>query len=143
MPGMTDDGTINLSQLSHEEYFSGHMSTTSGNRDLTQGDMWHSTTHSGAAGLGDPLERDPELIVQDVGNKMVTLDVAQKAYAVGLDPKTLKIDHRKTEKLRAEKERAATARDPRSDLPEAIGQDEGRKTTAQACSGAVRRNDRL
>ena len=104
-PSMIDDGTIDLSKLSHEEYFSGHMSTTSGDRVLSQGDMWHSTTHTGACGLGDPLERDPELIVQDIRNKMVTLDVAQKAYAVAIDPKTLEIDHKKTEKLRAERKK--------------------------------------
>jgi N-methylhydantoinase B/oxoprolinase/acetone carboxylase alpha subunit len=96
-------GTIDLSQLSSDEYFSEHVCTTSGKRVLTQGDMWHSTTHSGATGLGDPLERDPALIVEDVLNKKVSLDVALKAYAVAMDPQSLEIDHDETEKLREER----------------------------------------
>jgi hypothetical protein len=104
LPEMVE-GQVELSRLSSEEYLFGHMTTSSGDRVLTQGDMWHSTTHSGASGLGDPLERDPELIVQDVLNRMVSLDVAQRAYAVAIDPETLEIDHEQTQKLREERKR--------------------------------------
>ncbi|MFC1906461.1 hydantoinase B/oxoprolinase family protein [Chloroflexota bacterium] len=104
LPDMTAiGGEIDLSHLSNSEYFSGHVATSSGDRRLTTGDMWHSTTHSGAGGLGDPIERDPALIVEDIENRMVTLEVVQRAYAVAIDPETLKVDHQKTEQLRAER----------------------------------------
>jgi N-methylhydantoinase B/oxoprolinase/acetone carboxylase alpha subunit/acetone carboxylase gamma subunit len=54
-------------------------------------------------GLGDPLERDPELIVEDIQNKMGTIDMARKVYRVAIDSKTLVVDHAGTEKMREEK----------------------------------------
>lgn len=71
-------------------------------RQLKSGDMWVSTSCGGGAGLGDPLERDTEDIVRDIENKVVTLDVAEKAYCVALDRETLKIDRQKTKKIRDE-----------------------------------------
>lgn len=55
------------------------------------------------AGLGDPLERDPDLIVEDIRNKMGTLQMAQKAYGVVVDPKTLKVNYAETKRLREER----------------------------------------
>ena len=83
------------------EYYTGH--TTSAERALKTGDLWAGSSHGGGAGLGDPLERDPRLIAKDIENKVATLEVAQKVYAVAINPKTSKIDYEKTEILRAER----------------------------------------
>lgn len=89
------------------EYYTGH---TSGiESTLKSGDIWNSTSHGGGAGLGDPIERDPALIVQDIENKVATLEVAQKVYAVAIDPQTLEVDHKKTEQLRAERRKERLA----------------------------------
>jgi N-methylhydantoinase B/oxoprolinase/acetone carboxylase alpha subunit len=57
----------------------------------------------GGCGLGDPIEREPELIVEDIRNKRATLEISQKVYYVSIDPKTLEVDHNKTKKMREEK----------------------------------------
>jgi N-methylhydantoinase B len=54
----------------------------------------------GAGGYGDPLERDPELLLQDVRDGKVTLESAREDYKVVVDPGTLQIDQEATEKLR-------------------------------------------
>jgi N-methylhydantoinase B/oxoprolinase/acetone carboxylase alpha subunit/acetone carboxylase gamma subunit len=54
----------------------------------------------GGAGMGDPLERDPEVIIEDIKNGHATLDVSEKIYRVCIDPKTLKIDYQKTKSWR-------------------------------------------
>jgi N-methylhydantoinase B/oxoprolinase/acetone carboxylase alpha subunit/acetone carboxylase gamma subunit len=77
----------------------GHCSGTE--KILKSGDIWNSTSHGGGAGVGDPIERDPVLIAQDIENKMTTWEVASSVYAVVIDPKTLKVDHAKTTALRA------------------------------------------
>ena len=59
----------------------------------------------GGAGFGDPIERDPERIVEDVKTGHATLDVAERVYAVSIDPDTLEIDHEKTQALREAKRR--------------------------------------
>ncbi|MGD0485698.1 MAG: hydantoinase B/oxoprolinase family protein [Syntrophorhabdales bacterium] len=59
----------------------------------------------GGAGLGDPIERDPELIIRDIRNGHATIDVAQKVYRVSIDPKTLTVDYEKTKALRESKQK--------------------------------------
>jgi N-methylhydantoinase B/oxoprolinase/acetone carboxylase alpha subunit len=55
------------------------------------------------AGLGDPLERDPALIVKDIKDGTATLDLSQKVYAVAINPQTLEVDYKETEKRRQER----------------------------------------
>lgn len=54
----------------------------------------------GAGGYGDPLERDPELLLQDVRDGKVTLESARDDYRVVIDPDTWQIDEQATKKLR-------------------------------------------
>lgn len=54
----------------------------------------------GAGGYGDPLERDPELLLQDVRDGKVTLESARDDYRVVIDPDTWQIDEEATKKLR-------------------------------------------
>ena len=50
----------------------------------------------GGGGYGDPFDRDPRLVAQDVRNGYVSLDAARDAYGVILDPQTLSIDRAAT-----------------------------------------------
>jgi N-methylhydantoinase B len=54
----------------------------------------------GGGGYGDPLERDPELVLKDVREGEVTIKYAKEAYGVVVNPRTLTIDSRLTEKQR-------------------------------------------
>lgn len=56
---------------------------------------------AGGGGYGNPFERDPEDVARDVIFGYVSIDKARKAYGVALDPDTLKVDLKETEKLRA------------------------------------------
>jgi len=55
---------------------------------------------SGAPGYGDVLERDPEAVMKDIGDGIVSHDVAGRIFHVAYDPETLDVDQEKTEKLR-------------------------------------------
>ncbi|MBU2499363.1 MAG: hydantoinase B/oxoprolinase family protein [Proteobacteria bacterium] len=62
---------------------------------------------AGGGGYGDPLERVPELVEQDVLEGYVTLERAGKDYGVVIEPKTMKLDLAATEKLRKSMRQAA------------------------------------
>ena len=56
-------------------------------------------------GYGDVLERDPELVMEDVRAGYITPDIAERIYKVAFDPETLRVDHEATHRLRqAERE---------------------------------------
>ena len=55
----------------------------------------------GGGGYGDPLERDPELVVKDVTDGYVSLAAAAEQYGVVMDPETLKVDVGATREKRA------------------------------------------
>lgn len=57
---------------------------------------------AGGGGYGDPLERDPTLVAQDVRLGYVSLERARTDYGVVIEPDTLSADIAATEKLRAE-----------------------------------------
>ena len=54
----------------------------------------------GGAGVGDPLERDIEAVVEDVRDELVSLESAENDYGVVIDSATLAVDMAATEKLR-------------------------------------------
>ena len=47
-------------------------------------------TLAGAGGHGDPLERDPALVAEDVADEKVSLEAARSEYGVVIDPATLR-----------------------------------------------------
>jgi len=55
---------------------------------------------AGGGGFGDPLERDPEMVQEDVIQGYVSLEKAREDYGVVIDPATLKADLSATEELR-------------------------------------------
>ena len=56
---------------------------------------------AGGGGFGDPLEREPELVENDVADGYVCIESAKKDYGVVINPETRKIDASASEKLRA------------------------------------------
>ena len=68
------------------------------------GDMieFHS---AGGGGYGDPLERDPQAVEQDVFNEYVSVERAREDYGVAIDPKTLKVDLKETQKIREQRKK--------------------------------------
>jgi N-methylhydantoinase B len=58
----------------------------------------------GAGGYGDPLERDSDLLLQDLRDSKVTLESAREDYRVVVDSETLRVDEEATRKLRSEAE---------------------------------------
>ena len=56
----------------------------------------------GGGGVGNPMERPPELVALDVKNEMVSVDAARKSYGVAVDPLTFTVDEKQTRQLRAQ-----------------------------------------
>jgi len=56
----------------------------------------------GGAGYGDPLERDVQAVRLDVWNEWYSISFAREAYGVIIDPETLKVDEKATQRKREE-----------------------------------------
>jgi N-methylhydantoinase B len=67
--------------------------------NLKKGDVYRLFTQGGG-GWGDPLERDPKLVQDDVRNEKVSLKRAREVYGVVIKKDTLEVDYAKTDKLR-------------------------------------------
>jgi N-methylhydantoinase B len=70
-------------------------------QELEHGDVVIKLS-SGGAGIGDPSERDPEAVREDVANEMVSVEAAERIYRVAIDPETGGLDRKRTADLRAE-----------------------------------------
>jgi N-methylhydantoinase B/oxoprolinase/acetone carboxylase alpha subunit len=69
-----------------------------------QGELYMICQGTGG-GYGDPLERDPEAVVRDVREKLISDHTARDIYFVAYDERTLSVDAEGTERLReAERE---------------------------------------
>jgi len=64
---------------------------------------WYAVT-GGGGGFGDPLDRDPEAVKDDARDGFVSLKAAKDFYGViiNTEPELYEVDHKATEKLRAE-----------------------------------------
>jgi N-methylhydantoinase B len=62
---------------------------------------------AGGGGYGDPLERDPEMVQDDVIQGYVSLEKAKEDYGVVIDAGTMKVDSLATEELRSSMKQAA------------------------------------
>jgi len=69
------------------------------NFELHENDVLYMRVASGG-GYGDPLERDPALIQEDVANAVVSLDAARKLYGVVIEEPGLRVDFEATRQLR-------------------------------------------
>jgi 5-oxoprolinase (ATP-hydrolysing) len=77
---------------------------------IREGDLFRIVAPNGG-GFGDPLDRDPLQVREDVLDGFTTPEQAREAYGVVLDEVTLELDEAATVSLRAERspERAETA----------------------------------
>ena len=57
----------------------------------------------GGAGVGNPMERDPEKVRWDVYNEFISIEKARDMYGVVIDPVTLTVDQERTKVLRSQK----------------------------------------
>jgi N-methylhydantoinase B len=81
--------------------------TSFGTRKLVPAETEVIVRTGGGGGWGDPLERDPEKVRDDVIEEYVSKDAAREKYGVVLDAKTM-VDHAKTQALRASIREART-----------------------------------
>jgi len=75
-------------------------------RELAHGDVI-SFQQPGAGGYGNPLDRDPARVTEDVLDEYVSLAQAREAYGVVIGLPTLTVDHEATVRLRASRRRTA------------------------------------
>ena len=54
----------------------------------------------GGGGYGDPRERPPERVLEDVRNGLVSVEAAREEYGVCVDPESLALDRARTAQLR-------------------------------------------
>ena len=64
----------------------------------------------GGPGYGDPLERQPELVVEDLKKRIISSRTAENVYRVALDTEGRKVDAARTDALRAAERKARLAR---------------------------------
>ncbi|HCP22587.1 MAG: hydantoinase B/oxoprolinase family protein [SAR202 cluster bacterium] len=57
---------------------------------------------AGGGGWGDPLEREPDVVLDDVLDGFVSIEAARDSYGVVIDPSSLVVDQRETETVRAD-----------------------------------------
>ena len=69
---------------------------------LRRGDVFRHVT-AGGGGYGDPLERDPQSVLEDVLDEKLTSAYAAREYGVVLDERNLSVDDAQTTRLRAER----------------------------------------
>jgi N-methylhydantoinase B len=67
--------------------------------ELADGSLVRSVTGTGG-GFGDPRDREPERVREDVVDGYVTRARAREEYGVVLDPRTLRVDQTETARLR-------------------------------------------
>jgi N-methylhydantoinase B len=90
-------------QLDEGEGFQ-QLGTVFSNRPVEPGDRF-TRPSSGGGGFGDPLERDPEKVREDVVDEYVSVERAERDYGVVIEPVDperceYEIDHEATERAR-------------------------------------------
>jgi len=71
---------------------------------------WKEEYIQEGGGFGDPLERDPELVRENVHDELVSIEKARNVYGVVIAPVTLEVDAEATRKLREKSRRGGNAR---------------------------------
>ncbi len=93
------DGTLNVIKL---RYPDGRWYTCT-SKDLVEnvpaGTLYFQQA-GGGGGWGDPRKRDPQKVLRDVRNGVVSLERAREDYGVVIDPETWTVDEEATARLR-------------------------------------------
>ena len=79
-------------------------------REFDQGDVITLAFSAGGAGYGDPLERDPELVAEDVRRGFISASAAENVYRVAWEPENEAIDPEATRRMRADERQARLQR---------------------------------
>lgn len=79
----------------HEEALGSICETYQGEQDV-----FEAIFSSGGGGYGDPLERDPLLVLQDLKSDLISIECAKSLYGVIIDPETLEVDDADTARCR-------------------------------------------
>ena len=66
---------------------------------VTEKDICVSTL-GGGRGVGDPLDREPQRVLDDILGKKVSLTAAKEVYGVVIDPDKMEIDIQATDATR-------------------------------------------
>ena len=69
--------------------------------EFAAGDMLQIRTPCGG-GYGNPFERDPKKVLDDVLDDFTTIEDARESYGVVIDPETMTVDMEATARLRAD-----------------------------------------
>jgi N-methylhydantoinase B/oxoprolinase/acetone carboxylase alpha subunit len=77
---------------------------------FNQGDVITFGFATGGAGYGDPLDRDPRLVIQDLKDKIISEWSAKNVYKVAYDQKTLKLDEEATSRAKEAERKARIER---------------------------------
>jgi hypothetical protein len=64
----------------------------------------------GGPGYGDPLEREPESVMDDLKKNIISDWTAQQIYKIAYEPERRKVDVERTRQLRQEEKKARLAR---------------------------------
>ncbi len=78
-------------------------------RVFQEGDLLFGFS-GGGPGYGDPLDREPESVMEDLKKNIISDWTAQNIYKIAYDPERRKVDLVQTEKLRREERQARLAR---------------------------------
>jgi len=85
-----------------------HLPSKFQSRWAEAGDIIRTVSPCGG-GYGDPLERDPKRVLDDVLDEMISPESARTLYGVVVDIESKTIDHRGTQELRAAMSKQAVA----------------------------------
>jgi N-methylhydantoinase B len=110
-------------------------------RFLGTGETFHAQA-PGGGGWGDPFERSPSAVADDVVNGKVSLAAAGESYGVVIDPATMTVDEEGTSARRKGDDRrrtsvSVTALDGRRDLHGRASRDEGEAVTERTVRGII------
>jgi len=78
--------------------------------ELCQEGELYMICQGAGGGYGDVLERDPELVLKDLEENLISVDVARAIFHVVVDETTLVCDYEATERARAAERKARIAR---------------------------------
>lgn len=79
-------------------------------REFDQGDVITLAFSAGGAGYGDPLERDPQLVAEDVRRGFISASAAETVYHVAWEPTNEEVDMEATRRMRAVERQARLQR---------------------------------
>jgi N-methylhydantoinase B len=93
--GMADPNHVLIDPGTDQEVRQG------GSYNILEANQGLANNTGGGGGWGNPLERDPTAVANDVRNGFVSLESAKQDYGVGVDPETYAVNEQETNALRA------------------------------------------